>query len=304
MRKSDRNKKGTVFNIQKFSVNDGPGIRTTVFLKGCPLHCLWCANPESQLARPQVLWNSDNCLKCHHCIDICPQTAVSILNDHIHIDHIHCSGCGKCTEECPGNALKMEGMQKTVDEVLRVVLQDIDFYEESGGGLTVSGGELLSQPDFAYELLLAAKEENLHTCCETTGFARPEIFDRVTEYVDYLLFDMKHWDNAKHIEGTGVSNTLPLLNMKRALEKGKALLPRIPVIPGFNNSLKDADKFSEALHEIGIEKCQLLPFHQFGENKYHLLDQQYTYENHPSLHKEDLETYQKVFQANGIDAFF
>ena len=304
MRKADRNKQGTIFNIQKFSVNDGPGIRTTVFFKGCPLRCRWCANPESQLARPQVLWNLADCLNCHHCIEICPQKAISLQNGHIHVNHKQCNGCKKCVKECPGNALELEGELKSVEEVLRVVLQDRDFYEESGGGLTVSGGEILAQPDFAYELLLAAKEENLHTCCETTGFARPEIFDRVTEHVDYLFFDMKHWNSEKHLEGTGVSNELPLLNMKRAIEKGKTVLPRIPVIPGFNDSLNDAEEFSKTLHKAGTGKCQLLPFHQFGENKYHLLDQKYAYENLPSLHREDLENYRNVFLANGIEAFF
>ena len=160
------------------------------------------------------------------------------------------------------------------------------------------------QPDFAYELLLAAKEERLHTCCETTGFAKPEVFDRVTELVDYIFFDMKHWNRERHLEGTGVSNELPLLNMKRAIEKGKTVLPRIPVIPGFNDSLDDAKEFAKALRETGARKCQLLPFHQFGENKYHLLDRQYAYEDLPSLHREDLEDYRNVFVSNGIEAFF
>ena len=304
MKKADRNKQGTIFNIQKFSVNDGPGIRTTVFFKGCPLRCRWCANPESQLAKPQVLWNIANCLNCHHCIDICPQKAFSLQDGHIHVDPRQCKGCKKCIKECPGNALELEGELKSVEEILEVVLQDRDFYEESGGGLTISGGEILAQPNFAYELLLAAKEENLHTCCETTGFAAPEIFDQVTEHVDYLFFDMKHWNSEKHLEGTGVSNKLPLLNMKRAIEKGKNVLPRIPVIPGFNDSPHDAEEFSKTLRNAGAKKCQLLPFHQFGENKYHLLDQKYAYENLPSLHREDLENYRNVFLSNNIEAFF
>lgn len=304
MKKADRNKKGTIFNIQKFSVNDGPGIRTTVFFKGCPLRCRWCANPESQLAKPQVLWNRANCLNCHHCIEVCSQKAFSLQDGHIHVDPRQCKGCKKCIKECSGNALELEGELTSVEKVLKVVLQDRDFYEESGGGLTISGGEILTQPNFAYELLLAAKEENLHTCCETTGFATPEVFDRVTEHVDYLFFDMKHWNSEKHLEGTGVSNELPLLNMKRAIKKGKTVLPRIPVVPGFNDSLDDAEKFSKALHKAGAKKCQLLPFHQFGENKYHLLDQKYAYENLPSLHREDLENYRSVFLSNNIEAFF
>lgn len=304
MRKADRTKSGTIFNIQKFSVNDGPGIRTTVFFKGCPLHCRWCANPESQLSKVQILWNQKSCVNCHHCMEICPKKAITLKENRIQINHTLCDGCKKCILECPGKALEAEGERKTVKEIMQVVLQDWDFYEESGGGLTISGGEILFQPDFACELLLAAKEERLHTCCETTGFARTEIFDRVMEHVDYILFDMKHWNSEKHIDGTGVSNELPLLNMQRALASGKTVLPRIPVIPDFNDSLKDAEAFSETLHRIGAEKCQLLPFHQFGENKYHLLGQNYAYENQPSLHREDLEDYLSVFLVNNIHAFF
>lgn len=304
MPKANLEKQGTIFNIQKFSVNDGPGIRTTVFFKGCPLRCRWCANPESQLSKVQILWNEKNCMHCCHCTKVCTAGAASVRDGRIHIHDSLCNGCGKCIQECPGKALTREGETKTVGEIMQVVLQDKDFYEESGGGLTISGGEILFQPEFARELLLAAKEESLHTCCETTGFARPEVFDRVTEYADYLLFDMKHWNQQKHMEGTGVSNELPLKNMKRALEKGKTVLPRIPVIPQFNDSSDDAMAFSEELHRIGADRCQLLPFHQFGENKYHLLNQTYAYENQPSLHREDLEDYRNIFISNGIEAFF
>ena len=191
-----------------------------------------------------------------------------------------------------------------MEEVLKIVLQDQAFYEESGGGLTLSGGELLLQPEFSRELLLAAKEEGIHTCCETTGFATEDTFDHVMEYVDYILFDMKHWNTDKHIEGTGVSNKLPLLNMKHAIANGKTVLVRIPVIPGFNDSLDDAKEFSKTLHNIGINKCQLLPFHQFGENKYHLLNIKYDYENVPSYHPEDLKEYLNIFKENNINAFF
>lgn len=304
MRKADYQKTGVIFNIQKFSVNDGPGIRTVVFFKGCPLHCRWCSNPESQLTKVQVFWDEKKCMDCHHCMDICPAQAITVLYGHIHIDTLSCTGCGQCILECPGKALELEGEKRTVQEIMDVVLQDVVFYEESSGGLTLSGGEILSQPEFAVELLLAAKENGLHTCCETTGFAPPELFDRVTEYIDYILFDMKHWDTVKHKEGTGATNELLLSNMIRAIKSGKTVLPRIPVIPRFNNTLDDAARFADVLHEVGANKCQLLPFHQFGENKYHLLDQAYNYQDVPSLHREDLQDYLQVFINHGIDAFF
>lgn len=305
MRKADYTKTGTIFNIQKFSVNDGPGIRTVVFFKGCPLRCLWCSNPESQLPRTQILWEEKKCADCRHCIDICPAHAVSLLHGHIHIDHAKCDGCRKCISECPGKALEAEGEVKTVKEIMDIVMQDLPFYEESGGGITLSGGEFLSQPEFAEELLLAAKEMGLHTCCETTGYARPEVFEHMVKYIDLILFDMKHWDPEKHRAGTGVTNELPLSNMWRAIASGKEVLPRIPVIPGFNDSLKDAARLADTLAKYaGAEKCQLLPFHQFGEIKYHLLDRPYELENMPSLHKEDLGDYRQIFLDRGIEAFF
>lgn len=297
-------KTGVIFNIQKFSVNDGPGIRTVVFFKGCPLRCHWCSNPESQLSKIQILWNKEKCVECHHCIDICSSGAISLHQNHIHFNTDLCINCGHCILECPEKALKAEGEIKTVQEIMNVVLQDRVFYEESGGGITLSGGEILSQPDFAEELILAAKEESIHTCCETTGFAQQEFFIQVIAYIDYILFDMKHWDANKHKKGTGVSNDLIISNMMCAVKMKKTVLPRIPVIPEFNDSLDDATNFSKMLHKIGIQTCQILPFHQLGENKYHLLDKPYTYADIPSLHREDLSDYLKVLQTNGIDAFF
>lgn len=304
MNRADRTKTGVVFNIQKFSVNDGPGIRTVVFLKGCPLRCRWCSNPESQLCRVQILWDQKKCLGCGHCAAVCPHEAIKLADGVVLIDSNACAGCRKCVPECPGHALKAEGERKSVEEVMRVVMQDLPFYEESGGGITLSGGEMLAQPDFAAELLRAAKEEGLNTCCETTGFAPKETFLKVIQNIDYLLFDMKHWDPVRHREGTGVTNDLPLQNMKLAIELGKEVLPRIPVIPGYNDSLEDAEGLALRLQEVGADRCQLLPFHQFGENKYHMLGRKYEYEDTPALHREDLQEYLQIFPEHGIDAFF
>lgn len=304
MEKINYAQKGVIFNIQKFSINDGPGIRTVVFFKGCPLHCKWCSNPESQLAKIQILWDKKKCVHCYQCINICPNEAISLKNNNIFIDTNKCKLCHQCINNCPNKALTTEGEVKTVQQVLDIVLQDEVFYEESNGGITLSGGEFLSQIQFAKDLLIAAKEKNLHTCCETTGFCTPQRFQEIVQYIDYILFDLKHWNNQKHIEGTGVDNKLILENMKYAIKIGKQILPRIPVIPNFNNSLDDAKGFCKVLQAIGINKCQLLPFHQFGENKYHLLNKKYTYENQPALHREDLQEYLQVFLDNNIQAFF
>lgn len=304
MIKANRNITGTIFNIQKFSIHDGPGIRTVVFFKGCPLHCQWCSNPESQLMKRQILWNSKNCVHCRSCQSTCPHNAISLNLSQIQIDNTLCQGCIQCVQTCPNKALSYEGEQKTVQEVLDIVLQDQAFYEESDGGITLSGGEFLLQPNFAKNLLISAKEEGLHTCCETTGFANSKIFLDCIEHLDMLLFDVKHWDEKKHIQATGVSNKPILENLKIAIQHNKNVLVRIPVIPGFNNSLTDAAMFCELFHQMGINTCQLLPFHQFGESKYPLLNKNYIYSNQPSLHQEDLKDYVRIFHEHQIDAFF
>lgn len=295
---------GTIFNIQKFSVHDGPGIRTVVFFKGCPLRCKWCSNPESQLHKIQILWDKKSCVGCHHCVEVCPTQSISIKDDSIIIHHQTCSSCLRCANECPGKALRIEGEIKTVKEVMDLVLQDKVFYEESGGGITLSGGEMLNQPLFAKEILQASKQEGIHTCCETTGYANPETFQELLPYFDMVLFDFKHANPIKHKEGTGVSNELILQNLEYALHQNTNLLIRIPVIPNFNHTLEDAKEIIAKLKELGIQECQLLPFHQYGENKYSLLNREYEYENQNALHQEDLTEYQSLFIQNGIHAFY
>lgn len=250
---------GVVFNIQKFSLHDGPGIRTVVFLKGCPLRCRWCANPESQRQEPQTLG---------------------------------------------GDQPEVKGQDMPVGEVLRVCLQDRAFYEESGGGVTLSGGEPLMQAGFAKELLQALGEEGIHRAIETTGCVEENTFTGLLPYAELLLFDVKHWDSQKHRQGTGAENGLILKNLEAAVKAGKDILPRIPVIPGFNSALEDAAELARLLKSMGLVKAQLLPFHQFGENKYEKLGMPYAYADVPALHPEDLKEYQRAFIQRGVEAFF
>ncbi|MCR5834776.1 MAG: glycyl-radical enzyme activating protein [Selenomonadaceae bacterium] len=300
----DKTRYGMIFNIQKFSINDGYGIRTVVFFKGCPLKCTWCSNPESQEPHLQILWDEKKCLHCETCVKSCPSLAIKNIDGKIIVDSKKCSGSGICTEKCPGHALKSEGEFKTVAEIMEVVMQDLPFYEESGGGVTLSGGEAMMQPEFAIELLKALKGENIHTAIETTGFVAPEIFREVIKYLDLLLFDIKHWDETKHKEKTSVSNIPILQNMKYAIDIGKDVLPRLPVIPNYNNSLDDARGFVRRLNEVGAKKVQLLPFHQFGESKYAMLGRNYEFAHVKGLHPEDLTDFRKIFLDAGIDAFF
>lgn len=296
---------GIVFNIQKFSIHDGPGIRTTVFLKGCPLRCKWCANPESQLNKIQILYDKEKCAHCSTCIHVCPNHALSMTDDHlIKTNPSNCAGCLQCVKNCPAKALSYEGELKSVDEVVNVCLQDIDFYEESGGGVTISGGEGMVQPDFVKALLSKLKEHQIHTAIETTGYIKESIFRELAPMFDLLLFDVKHYDSNKHYEGTHVHNEQIIQNLTWAISHEIEVLPRIPVIPGFNDSFHDAKGIAALLNQTGAKKVQLLPFHQFGENKYHLLGKTYAYENVKALHPEDLAEYQQVFLDAGLECFF
>ena len=297
--------KGIVFNIQKFSIHDGPGVRTTVFLKGCPLRCKWCANPESQLSKVQVLYDSRKCLHCKKCVHTCPQNGIRMSEDgRIHIDFKACSGCLACVHACPGRALSKEGEIKTAEEVFRACMQDIDFYEESGGGVTISGGEGMMQPAFVEALLAKLKGARIHTAIETTGFVAEEVFHSLAPRFDLLLFDVKHWSSEAHQRGTGVKNELILNNLRWAYEQGIEILPRIPVIPGFNSSKEDARCLAALLKGIGLKQVQLLPFHQMGERKYEFLDRSYELAGVQALHPEDLAEYQQCFRDAGLDCFF
>lgn len=297
-------KKGIVFNIQKFSIHDGPGIRTTVFFKGCPLQCKWCSNPESQFREVQILYDQEKCVHCQTCVNACPHQAIQSIDNKIVIDHASCVGCLHCVHSCPKEALSHEGEYKTVEDIVNICMQDKDFYEESDGGITISGGEGMSQPQFLKDLISELKNHDLHVAIETTGYIQPQIFQELAPKFDLLLFDIKHYQTDKHYEGTHVHNELIIENFKWAIKNGIEVLPRIPVIPDFNSSIEDADGISNLLLEAGANKVQLLPFHQFGEKKYELLNREYTLKNKKALHPEDLKDYQQVFLDKGIDCFF
>lgn len=296
--------KGLIFNIQKFSIHDGPGIRTTIFLKGCPLRCKWCANPESQSAHVQILWDQKKCVHCLQCVKSCMYQAISCREGEIHIDEALCQGCLNCVSTCLQSALSNEGETKEIEEIVRIALQDKDFYEESGGGITISGGEGMSQPDFLKELVKELKKHNLHLAIETTGYIPKETFHELAPLFDLLLFDVKHYDTNRHFEDTGVHNKQIINNLKWATHQGLEILPRIPVIPGFNDSIQDAAGLASLLTEIGLKKVQLLPFHQFGERKYEMMHKEYAYKNVRALQKEDLTEYQNEFTKKGLDCFF
>jgi pyruvate formate lyase activating enzyme len=260
--------KATIFDIQRASLHDGPGIRTTVFMKGCPLDCIWCHNPESNKAQPQLFFHAERCQLCGSCVAVCSQQVHSITNSEHEIDFVKCLQCGKCVEACLNDALKIVGREMTVDEVMTELLKDLDFYTRSGGGITLSGGEPLSQYNFAKDLLKTCKELDINTCVETSGFVSPTKFKLLLPLIDVLLFDYKLTDNQDHLNHTGVPNQVILENLQAAYRYGTSIFLRCPIVPGIN----DTDWHFNAIAEISdkypkLFGIELLPYHDMGNNK-------------------------------------
>jgi len=270
---------GLIWDIKKYPLHDGPGIRTTVFLKGCPLHCLWCCNPESQHFQPEIIWLKENCLQCNLCMEICPARAIyPDKGGEKSINPDLCDNCGLCVKQCPGGALQLAGRRVTIDEVLLEIEKDAVFYHRTGGGLTLSGGEPLAQPAFARELLRQYKisEGGLHTAIETCGHADWQTLAAILEYTDLFLYDIKHMDPGEHRRLTGVSNALILENAKKIAAASKKLIIRLPLIPGYNDSEENISKTAAFAGSLpGVEELDILPYHRLGEPKYKRLGKRY-----------------------------
>lgn len=267
---------GVVFNYQRFSLNDGPGIRTVVFLKGCQLHCPWCSNPESQHVQPEPFYLAERCLHCGACAEICPQHAIRMVPDGDNvIDRSRCTGCGKCAEACACDAMRMMGKEQRVQTVLEQVLKDEACYRTSGGGVTLSGGEPLGQGSFAVEILRACKEHGVHTAVETTGFVPLETIQAAAPYVDCFLYDVKHLDAQVHRQTVGTDNARILDNLSWLMAHGANVIARLPMIPGFNTDDAYLSRLKLFLERSGVKEVHVLPYHIFGEGKYRSLDRAY-----------------------------
>lgn len=267
--------KATIFEIKRFAVHDGDGIRTTVFFKGCPLKCLWCHNPEGIGCKPQLSWLQSKCVGCGACVAACPQGAHIIENGTHILDRSKCTACGNCENLCPAEALKVYGKQMTVAQLLPILLEDQDFYVQSGGGVTLSGGECLMQADFCAALLKELKAHNIHTAVDTCGFVPREAVQKVLPYTDIFLYDLKAMDEAVHIKCTGQSNRLILENLQYIDEAGNAIELRVPYVPGYNSGEAEQIKaFAGSLKNL--TKIKFLPYHNYAGSKYQALDMENT----------------------------
>jgi pyruvate formate lyase activating enzyme len=292
---------GIVFNIQRYSIDDGPGLRTTVFVKGCPLTCLWCSNPESQNPLPEVTWRYTSCKKCGTCVEICPLEIIALGEDGVHIDRESCDRCGKCVEACLTDTLRMSGKKMTVDEVFKVVKRDIDFYKVSGGGVTGSGGEILMQADFIAELFKRCREEEIHTCADTSGFGTKEAMEKILAHSDLVYYDLKQMDPVEHKKQCGQSNDLILSNLSLVVESKVPLVIRVPIIPGYTNSDENIEAIARTVAGLTKEApVYILPYHNYGANKYRMIDMKYQLDDVKIPTEEELDRAKQIVESYGL----
>lgn len=259
---------GTVFDLHRASLHDGPGVRTAVFLKGCPLRCAWCHNAESQTPAPVLRYRPRDCTGCGGCASVCPTGSHAVTGDGHCFDRTDCTDCGLCAEACPTTALELVGEQRSVQQVMETVRRDRVAYAASGGGLTLSGGEPLAQPAFAAALLQAARAEGIHTCVETSGCASPATIDRIAPHVDLWLWDCKAVDDALHHRLTGVGNAGIIANLDHLLARGAAMELRCPLVPGLNDADADLDALATFIRQRpGLRRVWVMPYHRLGVTK-------------------------------------
>ena len=283
-----------VFNVQKYNVHDGPGVRTLIFFKGCPLRCKWCANPEGLIRQYQVMYKRNNCVDCGACTKACP-VGIHQMKDGVHFVRrdIDCIGCRACEEACPQRALQIMGEDRSISSLLEVVEEDREFYQVSGGGVTLGGGECTAQAEAAISLLMASKQDGFNTAIETCGYTPKDAMLRIAEYVDLFLFDIKHMDPILHKKYTGVNNERILANLKMLLDMGKNVKIRMPLLKGVNDHKEEIQAVIDFLKPYKYNKnfkgIDLLPYHKMGVGKYDQLDMKYPIEGEVSVDDKTLD---------------
>ncbi|HCE45262.1 MAG TPA: glycyl-radical enzyme activating protein [Lentisphaeria bacterium] len=282
--------KGLIFAIERCSLHDGPGLRTTVFLKGCPLHCHWCHNPESQSSYPELYFLHEKCTLCGACVKACPKKCHSLSVSNHDINRVLCAACGCCVSACPNSALELKGNQMDVWEVLEEVEKDRDFYVESGGGMTISGGEPMMQYEFTAELLAQSKKRGLHNCIETSGFAPMERYLKIRDDVDIFLYDIKESDPKRHLKYTGVDNRQIMENLFEIDKMGSKSILRCPIIPGLNDRESHLEEIAKLAGKLkNIVEINVMPYHPMGKAKSGRIGKKQPHESNDFTENEKVE---------------
>lgn len=291
---------GTIFDIKRYAINDGPGIRTAVFFKGCPLKCWWCHNPEGQASQPQLMLRDNRCKLSHACVEVCPHAAIG-WSDGPLMDWEKCDQCGKCAEVCYAGGLEMVGRIVTADQVMAEVLRDVPFYDQSGGGVTFTGGEPMLQTEFLKETLLLCKAQHLHTTMDTSGRTSWENLYSIMPLVDLFLYDLKLVDESRHLKYTSVSNKLILTNLRKLAEAGAHIIIRMPLIPGINDDDESIALCAATLAKLpALEGIEVMPYHEIGIAKYKALGMKYKLENVQPPTDEQVGIVEQKLSSTGI----
>ncbi len=279
------------FNVQRFSTEDGPGIRSTVFFKGCPLRCAWCHNPEGLSPRPELMWHDVRCIAIRDCLRACPEGALELTPQGMRIDRLRCTACGACAEACPTAALEIVGREWTTAELFAELQKDLTFYQTSGGGVTFSGGEPLRQAEFVGELARLCREAGIHVALDTCGAAPWADLERLLPLVDLLLYDLKSFDRAQHRAGTGVDNKGILENARRSAAAGQPMWIRTPLIPGYTANAENIAALADFIAgELPtVDRWDLLAYTNLGQPKYHRLERPYALEGTPLMTRAEVE---------------
>jgi len=295
------NKKGIIFSIQRFSIYNGPGIRTAVFLKGCPLRCLWCSNPEGINPNLQIIFRRENCTNCGECVSACPFGAITMSKEKkIKIDYKHCNLCMKCVDACGyRRALEKVGEEITAEEVVKEVMKDIPFFKNSNGGITLTGGEPLFQIDFAKEILKICKEKSIHTTLDTSGYTKLSDVEKVIDFVDLVLLDIKHMDSHIHKKFCGKPNEVILENAKWLAKNTKVRIS-FPLIPGFNDSDENIKKVAEFAAQLKVEVIDIEPLHKLAEIKYKDLGMESPFRLWKKISDEEVAKVREIIESYGL----